>query len=657
MGQKGAKARPLIMALVLAASCSPVPEEITPSWLNLDPLRGEVFVEFDGSWDRTEDTSGSRELGFEEGIRIRQSGNIFDPRIAALDLEVEPTFEQNLFKQSGEKDTTDSLVLDYSGVLNVLNGTLSPVGFTAEASRSTGDIDGFLGSRSEFDTQTRGGTIRWRNVAFPMSLRYSERLQEQTFRSGAGDRVVTQRDDILRSLVLKGRSSKMDVLAQRDWLDDKIDTRDADSTTDLARLNHRLEWGKGSRLNTRLDYFDRRKFNPSERFTAEERVQIQHTDTLFSTAAYHFQNLEQDTRTRVHNGDLGLTHQLYDNLTTNLNFETEFRDSENVDQEFYKGGLNLNYRKNILWDGTLNLGAGGSYRLTDRAAVGGLERVVDENQVIDSAGRTLLNQRFIETDTILVTAPACPASGCTLGSDYTVASVGDDLTEIRIVFGGLINVGDTILVSYQFEPLPSAKFSTKNLSLSAGLDFGWISVFHRESITESDPISGAGATFLNDRRESTTGLELTWDGVDAKASLTAERRLLKLDDFESDSFNFRETGVIRLTPAVSLNLTASQIFSESEGTDTDLFTTDVTLAWRPYRSLFVGPRLGAFSRTERGDNVSNGERTERSLTGGLDVEWQFRNVEISLRYDHRSRRGDLTESDEDRVILRVSRGF
>jgi hypothetical protein len=556
------------------------------------------------------------------------------------------------------RDNSDSFELAYAGSLNALDGVPFPFSFDANASRATGDFDGFLGSRSEFENESRGGAVNWKSRAFPTTLRYSERLQESTFRSGADLPTETRRDDVLRQLRLRGASSKLSLSAERDWFDDRIGGRDNDYTENRGQLTHFLTWGKGSRLDTLALYTDRQGLNENQRIRVSERARLQHSEDLYSTLRYGFESFEQETDSITHDANYGLTHQLYENLTTNLDLSTRFLNSDVEEEENYRGGLDFDYRKRIFWGGHLNAGLGGSYGLTDRTAKDGVQSVVDEAQVIGSTGSATLDQRFIDPASIVVT-DATGTIVFTEGVDYEVFQVGNDLTEIRIILGGQINFGDTVLVSYRFEILPDQKFSSREFQYNLGLNFGWIRLFHQQSMFKEDLIKGRDDDLLIDSEDMTTGLELRWDGPATRATALAARRFTVDRGDETESFQFQQRLFHRFSPRTNLNVVASEVFSDESDPERDvaLYTAGASLQLGPWQRLLLTATLDGLFRKETGDFLDDGAREEKFLRGALDLSWSWRKLFLKLRYSHLVRRGDTTNRDEDQVFLRVSRRF
>ena len=650
MRRAGRGANFLVLTVLLGGTASCTGSE---DWVHRKPLEGAVSFGFDGSWEDEETVGYRRELEFEERVRVRQDGDILDPQIAKYSLEVEPVFTQDA---SNFETDTQNHVLNYRGSLNTFSGPPFPVGADAAAARTTGDIDGNLGSRTEFDNLTWDAAVNWKNRYLPSSVRYSELYQDQTFRSGSTD-TISLRDDVLRRVAFQGRSSKTFVQVSREWFDDRIETRDADQTTDRADLTHNYVWGKGSRLDTTVRYYDREESFESSSFRAGESAHIRHTDNFSSTTAYNFtKSTAADTKTITHNVFSGLDHQLYQNLSTSLNSSANFSDSDVVNEKQYGSELRFNYRKGIFWDGQLRANLGGGYRVTDRDSKAGFLDVVDESHAVPPSLRVLLDRRFIDQGSIVIT----DSSGVVVfdeGNDYTINSRADDFTEIRIVSGGQINVGDTILASYRYESLPSQKFDTVPYQIGAGVDFGWIALTHATSGQESSLISGSTQSRLLDSRDSATELELRWIRPGTRATLSTEKRYSRLGNLKSDALSFAQSLGQTLSPRASLYLAANQLFVNSEDIDTELYQANVSINWRPFSRFSVSPFASAFIRKEQRDSPSNDEREEYFLSAGVDLAWSWRKVELTARYNHDRRRGDVNHRDEDRVMLHVSRRF
>jgi hypothetical protein len=619
-------------------------------WIHLDPIKWELTTEVNGSWERSVRAGqSSREREIESGIRLKQTGNILDRRIAVFALEVEPVQTKGRFTAADVTDDRDADFLDYSGFLSVLHGTPGPVSFDARTSRSSGTIEGSLGSRSEFTTENRRVAAKWKTVVFPSTLSYEESLQDETSRSGLNTS-ASERDDVRRIIKFEGRSSKMGLTLERNSFDDLIEDRDRDFTENRGVLTNGFRWGKGSQLKSRIDYRDRTGFSANKRLLIDEVATIQHTRNLASLATYGFTRTEQTVTTTTNTADLTVTHNLYNNLTTSVHGGGTLTESDNSESTNYEGDLDFGYGKRIPWGGVFSAGIGAGYGITDRTSTEDLLDVIDESHVVPVSLVVRLNRRFIDTSTIVVT-DAVGVVVFTEGPDYTVVSTVGDLTELRIDSGGLINPTDTILVSYKFQPLPTQKFSTREFRYNAELDFDWIAIFHRNEREDESLISGAGEDFLTDRRDAITGLRLKWENVQARALATVEQRFTRTDDLSTDTLGFTQSLSYRFGDFASVNISAQEAFSESEGRDTDFYNAEMTAQLRPFHRLTVSPYLRAWARKERGTLVADGRRSEQFKAAGTDITFFWRRIEFRLEYDHEIRQGLSNDRTEDRLRM------
>ena len=621
-----------------------VPNAWATEWFQLHPVDWEVIFEFDGR-KRTGDAGDAKELRFDEDLRLRQSGYSLDPRIANFSLELNPVYSQGDFQLPGQDDRLNGSSFNYDASVSLLNGTPGPVSFDAQATRSSGTSDFSLGSRSAFENQHQRLALNWKTDAFPSTLSYSERFLDETFRSGFSG-AISQREERLRTVSFKGRSSKTSVTLERTDLDDLA--FDRDFTEQRAHLSHSAQWGKGSHLNSRMAYVDREGFQGYENVYLVEEARLQHTNKLYSTYMIDHSSVARESQTERNAINLGLTHQLYQNLTTTFALSGANTDFDSGAQDERGARLDLNYNKKIAFGAKLSASLGVGTRITDRIATGGLQDVIDEQSVVDLTNIVVLNERFIDTSTIVVT-DAAGLVVFTEGADYIVVPAANDVTEIQILPAGLINVGDTISVDYKFASAPSLEYSTDDLSYRIGLDFGWVSFFHRAFRSDQDLISGTAQGFLTDRRDARSGVRFRGNLLSTEATLDVEMQSLRSGDFKSNSTVLRQS--LRYTGSRKMNLvfTASETFTKSNGTKFGLYMMDVSVRWRPGRRFTLTPRIGAWYRDE--PDVS----TQGFFTAGLDLEWTVRQLRFTATLEHNSWGGSFNDTDENRLSFAISR--
>ncbi|MFQ5693322.1 MAG: hypothetical protein ACE5IM_09805, partial [Nitrospinota bacterium] len=355
------------------------------NWLILAPMEWEAIFKFDGSLETTENSGKSietQETMFREGVRLRQDGYILDPRILSFSSEVETTFEQDRFDTQDRTDNVKSILVNYDLGFRALEGTPGPFSFFGNATRNTGTTSGSLGTRSDFETRTENIGANWKTRIFPSTLELEQRSRDETFRTGLTN-IRAEVDEIERTIRFRGRSSKLDVLAEYTMFDDLVEATERDHTVTRLQVANNYHWGKGSELRTSADFFKRSQFLPIQQFRLHSFARLQHTNNLYSTYSQEFFTSQQATDTVRHTGIFTLNHDLYRNLFTEFRLRGTAEDFEIGTQDEYETNLNLDYKKEIFWGGQLSAGLGGGYRLTDRKATGGLLQVIDESHSVD----------------------------------------------------------------------------------------------------------------------------------------------------------------------------------------------------------------------------------------------------------------------------------
>lgn len=635
----------LFLGCLLTAAAGARAQDSVLQQVRFDPLEWEVVLEFDGSREKVESSGTTTDLEFKEGLRLKQGGYVVDPRIANFSVEIFPTLSQERVDGPGYNQDTNGTFVDYAVSLSAFNGARTLFGFNAEASRNTGTLDGSLGSRTEFTTDNRYVGINYKNLAFPTTLSYSENVQDQSFRSGLTS-ASSARDDTLRTVRLHGRSSKLDAIVEQNWFDDQL--LDNDYQAFRERLAHTFRWGKNSSARTDQEFYNRTGHRPYERHRFSEAVRLQHLTNLYSTIDYDFFNLQQDTDTVTHTGLYSINHQLYTNLNTTAALHYNNTDFDVGTEEEYGADLDFAYRKKIPWDGRLSLGLGGGYALTDRQATGAPRSAVDESHVVPASLVVLLNQRYIDTGTIVVTNQTSTQT-YTEGSDYLVRAVSASRTELLVLGGGQIAAAQTILVSYQFNSAATAEFSTRSLRYNAGLDFGWINIYHRFDADNEVLESGADPTVLHDRRDRVTGVKLRWSGQSLRLGFGAERHEHRAGDFNTDTDTLTQTLVYGISRNALLSVTGSETYFESDGRDVELLQMDANLRWLPYRDLVVEPFIGMWRRDDEGG------ADEEFFTAGVELDYSLRLFDFRLKLSREDRSGNNTDRTEDRLMLKLVR--
>jgi hypothetical protein len=613
--------------------------------VHFNPPRGELVLEFDGLQIQREESSTARQYTFEERIRIGSGGYVLHPGILNFSAEFSPFFSQDFFEGEGDNRKNNTRSFDYFGNMGILQS--KTISMDVQGTRSTGVTTENIGNRREFQTDTfRVGTT-FTNSYLPMGASYSKRTLEQTEISGPNPNAFDT-DEVEDILSFWGRNSKLNLSLDRTWFEDQEEDRRL--TTDKGRLFHRLlRWGKGSSLDYDIDYENRNGFLPVRRVITNERLHLQHTKNLYSTYSHNYTSQSRENETKSHSGDFSLNHLLYQNLNTRLNLAGYSADSEAEQTLSYGGGLSLSYTKKLPWKGRFRVGVGGGYRIDDIESQAALSEVIGEEHLVNVTRTFTLDQRFVDLSSVVVTNSAGTIVYIE-GQDYDLEQVGS-VTQVNVLIGGRINVGEILSVDYRFETLPSRKFATTSYNYETAVDFGWVSLYHRMSESDQDLLSGQSGTPLTKTEDSTTGVTFTYATRASRARLNAERRSYRFDDFKSDTIALKQSLYYSFSWKAALSFNASQVFFDSSASDSFTFREDLLFNWKPKRNLFLDLHAGMWERKEDDD------LGEKFYEADAVVRWFVGKVEIYSKYSHQKWGGDFGDRDEDRLTFTFKRRF
>ncbi len=613
-------------------------------WLNFYPISGELSLGFDGHWNEADSGTSSWKTKYEERLRVRLGGYSLDPRIFTFNVSLEPALNQERFDSAAGTASTDSTFLNYSTRFSLFHGLqASPVSLNADFSANTGETEGTLGNRSDTTTESRGVGLLWKFRPFRSTLNYRERSFEDVFVSGFGQ-PPTERDEFQRTLTYRGRSRGMELLLEGNELEDRL-VPDQSYETSLGRLTNNFNWGKRSRLGSRLEYSNREGFHEEEKVSVTELLHLQHTQNLYTAYGYTYNSSHRIIDTESHNGHIEVNHQLYKNLATHLRISgTNTQSSDQFREQSRDANLDFRYDKQFGSGVRVKADLGGGYRTTDRT--GGLLDY-SEIPIVPASGLIVLAQRYIIWATIVVTAPGC--SPCQEGLHYDVSDAGGDYTQLNIPVGSPINIGDAITVDYTYQP-PTAEYYGIPYRVGIRLEYGPFAVYHNTTGEDQTFLSGPDPTAVGDRRTDRTGIEWTWTRGRSNASAGAERVYIQTIDRTSTEYLLRQSLTYAIAPNATLNGSLRESFVR-DGTAADTYDGDLSVVWFAAPGFSVTPRLSAFRRT------TDPGGTDSFVKAGVDVSWKLRRLAVDMQYDHAQRDTNGSTRIEDRVFVKLTRKF
>jgi hypothetical protein len=255
---------------------------------------------------------------------------------------------------------------------------------------------------------------------------------------------------------------------ERDEISQKRAGSSRDLTTDRYALSHDLLFGKDAkhRLDSFLTFYENSRDSDLESLRWQERLKLQHTPSFLTNYIFSLSDTKQEAaRTEQVRWQAGFEHRLYESLITRGSvFFTDFELEGQSETDQRGGMLGFNYRKKNPWGLLLGTYTASLVKL-DQSGAGGTGVVVDESHIFLDPDNILLDERNIDTSTIIVTDNTGLITYIE-GDDYTILPVGDR-TELDInPFGsGGITNGQQLLIDYNFFAEEERQEDTRRQSL------------------------------------------------------------------------------------------------------------------------------------------------------------------------------------------------
>lgn len=639
------------MALLFAASGTAWGQQRA---ITIRDVSGEVGGGFDGSWFGFTTTESAKRLTYREWITLGVSGSLLHPRVLPFHVMVRPTRLQLDWSGPVTLLNNDGDRLDLNAGVGFLPGR--PVSFSGRVLRTSGSTPGPFGLETDFETTEWAGDIYLRNPYLPVQLSYSTRSLKELVRAPARPQSIRQ-DANIQTVTFLAQNSKTRLFGERREYDDRAGPEDF--TSHLATLDHRLRWGKKSRLLSSVRYTERTGTGVFDRISWEESLHLQHTWTVESDYRFGLNRTETPGNVvRGRFGDVGFTVRPAPQLMLGADFHGQSNRFTNGTQAYYRWGPRASWRATLPFQAQLAVGASLGFEQVRQDASDGRVPVVNEPHVIDPSGRFLLDNTDVVAGSVVFT----DQSETTIyqsGFDYQLFPSGS-LVEVLVLPGGRIATGDTVLVDYTFLIFPEGQTDALLGQYSASIGAQGITVYHRRSIREQENattsliggVGSGGGSIVNiaDRDDMTTGIRFTRRIGRASLNLLAERGRLESNEFKFLSTRVRGAVTVPLGQNLRSSVTADWSESESGDFTREIWNAGLTLEWQPVGPLRLRSNLAAWRWTETSGN------RQRFVGGGIEADWRYRRLSIQLRYDHNAWRESF-ENTENRLYARVVRSF
>lgn len=420
----------------------------------------------------------NRTYRFEEVLGLTARGSMVNERTLLYDAMVRLGLSQERNKENGpglDRSTgPDGTILEYD--LRLKAFPAGRVSVDAYASQLDDRLPRPFLPSLDRRRERYGAGLTFNDPKLPMSLTYDHTFDSLT--SGRRDLVDDEElgEDTLRyeATWQPTDDHSLNIEYEFERRSDRFSgTRTRfDTERNYVAASDAILFGddRRSRLDTLLRLEDESGDLARDAFEFAPQLRLQHTDSLFTT--YRAQFLEEQfdrLNTHTARGDLGLTHQWRDLLTSNVGFYGLRQDADNAsDLEEWGSLANFAFRKeNDLGALSANLSYLHSRTQTNDGRRGGV--VIDEAVTFRDPLPPQLSQRNVDLLSIVVRDALTPRVFLP-GVDYGVISTGDVASLVRIPTGGILD-RQTVLVSYTYRTFDNVEAVRDRIDLRLQEDF------------------------------------------------------------------------------------------------------------------------------------------------------------------------------------------
>lgn len=601
--------------------------------------------------------SGYREKSFHEIFNFAWRGYIYHPRFldfsAAFGFDVEQTgVDVESVSEGGTRRY--NLVSPLYKVSGTFLGE-HPVSVSFALSRQRAAYTAGFGELTETESESQQVRVRRRSAVLPAEAFFSRRIRHEDQRAFGEQRdEATTKFGFSLEHYLERSTSQM----RYEWTDETEEIEQVFGNVvshslferqvhDLD-LRNRLSLGeKGqSSLNSAVTFRDEAGIYPSTRLLLNEILHLRHSPSLSTDYALRYSNDKVgDQTTSVVGGRAGLTHQLYESLTTRAQLYGSRESFDGGGRDIRGGSLDLAYRKRVP-HGLLFINLGFGHELTDETGRVSIRNVADEPQELNDAVIVFLDNFDVIESTIFVTN----ATGSVTyfrDIDYRVVPRGR-LIELRRIPGGDIANRETVLVDYTYQMGAPINFSTDRFRWRVQLDlFDLISLYAGVSRTRQNLISGIDEGRLESVTDTLYGARLTY----GPATLTVEHQNYDSthSPFVSDMVSLEVRQHLNRVHTVALTAIHRHV-SFAEGEE----ATTRSISGSYYFSPRYGPSVEFTAGVEREDD--RGFSSEY-VFARLEASYRIRATEFNLTWWTRDRDDDFADDLEEYLLFSVRREF
>ena len=598
---------------------------------------------------KTETRSGTTDTDTtttRQKLDIRTRGWFYHPALVIFDAGLRPEFRQRTQDAGNNLDQDDDDVFfgyfldttwlqDKPYTINLF--TAKDKQDTTSSANNT--VSNSVAADVTTETDVNRGRLLLKYPILPTTITVESRetTTDGFFRSVDGD------DTIRLESRKETENSKTTLDIKSREQDRRIDGSDSSTDWFSTFINNTYRPGINSTLVSGFFFSDRSsKSRDSTTTRLKSRLRIDHRKNFSSHyLARFYQRDEEDFSSDSVSVGAGLTHLLYENLTTSFNVNATRNKLDDGDLNTDVANLGFRYRRHIPW-GRLNMDLAVRERIEDDTRDGTFAQVRDEPHVfVGTSTQIFLDNNNVDNTTIIVT----DSTGLITyvpGIDYVVDTVGDSTRITRDPFAGIGN-NELVLVDYSYVRDPPAKTGLTTTTFGTNL-YLWdmLTLFYQYSNSDERLISGEHPDELTDDTVQRAGVELKWRWSTTYAEL--EDRDTTVAPYER--FLVREN--LTFQPSRNLSFGFGAEYSEVKVKDTGEITegtlVNANLTWS------IGPR--GILRARAFDRRANSSVQDTESKGFIsNYDWWYGAWRPSIRYEYIDDVNKLTDDTRKRHII------
>jgi hypothetical protein len=628
---------------LVAASLAVCPRAVHGQDVVLTPVSGQVGVDFDGlSGDIRQSAQpvAVRQAIIREWLGVRVGGYWHHPGLLRADLYLRPQLGQ--YRWTGEPDDPNGNLRRIDGAVSLAVLHATPVALSVRGRRSAVRTVERFGSESDVDLSEWGVGARVRIPFNPASVEYTDSERDYVRQTAPGRSLREwYRARTLTAGVSNRRTRVQFQLLSRD---DRL--LDLDYTSVDLRVGHNFSWGKGSRLLSNFNLYDRDGYAARNTKAWSQTVHLQHTTSVATDAWYRLTS----QGTEVGNVSAWVAsfephYRSGGGVTVGLEGFGEGRRAGRTTSARYRAGGRAELRRAF---GAFTVTAGGSagYEWQSQMGTGGTGLVVGERHLIDAASRFLLDEADVDPSTVQVFS----ANRAVLFQetiDYRLLPEGA-FTALEVLPGGRIAEGDTVVVDYAY--LLPANGSGNAVKADYRVTASWsgVRLYHRRFVY--DPIGDAEAlpwVRWNDIME--TGVGASFPLTFGFLALQADHRRQVLEETTNQVLSAMATFRASLPRSLAFVLRGGGIHQTGNALRYDRVTGESIAEWQVLPVLRLTGRVSVWAWRQNG-------RHERFVGAGAGAIFRAGKMHGDLRFDRYSWENGF-DRVENRLLFRLVREF